>query len=180
MKPISDAASKSGLSQIITCLCAWCTNTQLQTVQQSENIRGNGDSITQLNASIPDAYFIQDQQAGIMLPDIIALLWNPPRLLYCYQEKVSWHSCERWTTPIPIWLALYIHCVGRHGTCPRQHVPFTVWPLSACAKRLSLWFGQKHQGYNGAVVPAVAQGIFYGEDLLASCHCITCLSTCVQ
>jgi len=64
MKPISDAASKSGSSQIITRLCAWCTNTQPQTVQQSENIRGNGDSITQLNASIPDAYFIHTRSTS--------------------------------------------------------------------------------------------------------------------
>lgn len=39
MMPISDAASKFGSSQIITCLRAWCTNTQPQTVQQSEHIR---------------------------------------------------------------------------------------------------------------------------------------------
>jgi len=37
---------------------------------------------------------IQDQQAGTLLPDITALLWNPPRLLYCHQEKVSRHSCD--------------------------------------------------------------------------------------
>ena len=58
MEPISNAASKCGSSQIITCMCAWCTNTQPQTVQQSEHIRGNSDNITQLNASIPDVYCI--------------------------------------------------------------------------------------------------------------------------
>ena len=77
------------------------------------------------------------------------------------------------TTPIPMWLALSIHCAERHGTCPRQPVPVSVWPQCACAKRLSHWVGHKHQGYNGAVVPAVAQGILYGGDLLASCHWVT-------
>ena len=86
---------------------------------------------------------IQGQQAGTLFPDITALLWNPPRLLYCYQEKVYRHSCEKWTTPIPIWLALSIQFAGRHGTWPRQRVPFIVWPPSACAKRLLLRVGQK-------------------------------------
>jgi hypothetical protein len=41
----------------------------------------------------------------------------------------------------------------------------SMWPPSACAKRLSLRVGQKHQGYNGAVVQAVSQVILYVRDV---------------
>jgi hypothetical protein len=64
-----------------------------------------------------------------------------------------------------------------------RHAPgslyLSVLTPSACAKRLLPQVGQKHQGYNGAVVPAVAQGI-YGGDLLASCHWVICLNTHVH
>jgi len=78
---------------------------------------------------------IQDQQAGALLPDITALLWNPPRLLYCRQEKVSRHSCERWTTSIPIWFVLSITVLEGMG-----HVLDSLY-LSLCDHQLCVLRG---------------------------------------
>jgi len=181
MKPISDAASKCGSSQIITHLRAWCTNIQLQTVQQSEHIRGNGDSITQLNASIPDAYSIHTRSTSWR-----SAPWHHSTVVESSKAFVlpSRESIAAFLWKVdnihPHMVCAVHHCVGRHGTCLRQPVPFTVWPPIVCAKRLLLRFGQKHEGYSGAVVSAVAQGILCGGDLLASCHWVTCLSTCEQ
>jgi len=62
------------------------------------------------------------------------------------------------------------------------HGPDSVY-LSLCDHQVHVLRGccfeldKKHQGYYGVVVPAVAQGILCGGDLLASCDWVTCLST---
>jgi hypothetical protein len=119
-----------------------------------------------------------------------ALLWNPLRLPYYYEEKASWHAHEGCH-----------HVAQQHplpcSPCTPGHVPIHVLEdvrpssysldLSLCdfhvfstlkkaQKGLLVWARQKRQGCCGAVVPAVDQGVLYGGDPSAGVSWDACLS----
>jgi hypothetical protein len=114
-------------------------------VQQSRHIRENGNSVmVKCQHSRCRIRSNRTTDAGFQGPrhhhQWAALLWNPPRPLYCYQEKVSWlaHKGCHVTQWFPSRFGLLyvghvvLHVLEGLGSCPIQpRLHSSLWHLSA-------------------------------------------------
>jgi hypothetical protein len=150
--------------------------------QKNGHVRANGNSVIQLNVSIPGRESVQTgpPTLGLKDTDIIintALLWNPQNPSYCLQKTASQHAHEGcchiiWQYPGP-------HCL-RHTMLYTlegarlsfiQPGPLTMWlpciQLSQNIHRFSIWIRWRCRGCGGTVVPLAAQGALCEWNMLA-------------
>jgi hypothetical protein len=128
-KPVHRAVSECDWLQLIMCLY-WHTRGQPWAVQQNRHITEFGNTVmVKCQHFRCGIHSNRTTDAGFQRPwqeyQCTALIWNPLRPLYCYQEEVSQHAYEAFIAqqcPSPCGLVclghIVLHVLGGVEPCP--------------------------------------------------------------